>query len=408
MKTDTQKNEEKSQDEKVEQKVENKPEEKDGTTPVDNVPSETTSEGSEKTDEKPVLKDETNTDATAVNFETKTTENGTNLDTESQRLYKKNSQKFENKKNEKQKIKKEIKEMIFVRSLEDKENVDQQQHVNIDDYEESPEEEERVPFSSNSNLRIKFIVSEISKNPVEKNFKKIISPFVSKLNNAPDFGLFHVALAIGPWKVEFNNSQLCIPRTVSGVASLICADLETIATVNELDYVRDKLADVIIKWNTTMIYNHRANPQVENSGNCQHFIDDVLKHLGLAYKLQQVPPCLRSYFIRLRENGYGEMEMEPDYDFAMTFKIEHKRHIFTQHAQLDAFVIHLYSIEPDFEWRYKYEYYMLKSFDRAFWMKNLSVPNEKKYVPLQIKESKCSCPFGDPKRVSMIDFKVKL
>jgi len=285
-----------------------------------------------------------------------------------------------------------------------------------------------IPSNNNKeSLRIKFIISEISNNPFEKELKRIISPITNRLNDSSEFGFFHVALGIGPWKIEFNNNSLCIPRTLSGSAAMICADLETIATIDELDYVRDRLADVIVKWNTSMHYCKKA---VENGGNCQNFIDDVLHHLGLAYKLQQVPPCLRTYLIRLRQGGYGEMEMEPDYDFAKTFKIQFKRYVFRSHQELDEFVNHLTAVEPDFQWRYKYEYYMLKAFDRAFWLKHLAMPQIKNYQPLLLLESSTSttdvdnkeatnnvkksinlnhcCAFGDPRRISMIDFKVKL
>lgn len=49
-------------------------------------------------------------------------------------------------------------------------------------------------------LRIKLIISETSRNVIEKNLKKIVSPFFSlTMGNYADFGMFHIALGIGPW-----------------------------------------------------------------------------------------------------------------------------------------------------------------------------------------------------------------
>lgn len=48
-------------------------------------------------------------------------------------------------------------------------------------------------------------------------------------------------------QIEWNNSSLCIPRTVTGNYALVCADIESIASLDELEFVRDKLAETIVK-----------------------------------------------------------------------------------------------------------------------------------------------------------------
>lgn len=92
-------------------------------------------------------------------------------------------------------------------------------------------------------------------------------------------------------KIEWNSSCLCIPRTITGQASVVCADIESIATLEELDTVRNKLADVIVKWNTEVYYKqHGGNPDIDRTGNCQQFIDEVLRALNI--QLPNLPPPL--------------------------------------------------------------------------------------------------------------------
>ena len=53
----------------------------------------------------------------------------------------------------------------------------------------------------NNKIRIKLIVAETSKNSLEKNLKKMISPFVDMEKRKAPFGFFHIALSVGCWKV---------------------------------------------------------------------------------------------------------------------------------------------------------------------------------------------------------------
>lgn len=56
---------------------------------------------------------------------------------------------------------------------------------------------------------------------------------------------------------------------------------------------------------------------------------------------------------------------------------------------------------------------MLKSFDRAFWMRYLkmreSVPEDKvsDFAPLKDEDGTLSCPFDDPEKFSFLEFKVQ-
>ena len=67
-------------------------------------------------------------------------------------------------------------------------------------------------FKENQKIKIKLIIVEISHTKKEQNIRKFLSPIATTLGKNPQFGMFHSALVVGPWYLEWNNSSLCIPR----------------------------------------------------------------------------------------------------------------------------------------------------------------------------------------------------
>jgi len=100
-------------------------------------------------------------------------------------------------------------------------------------------------------IKIKLIVAEVANTEITKNFRKLLCPILSKFDVLPEFGMFHSALMIGPWLIEWNNSALCIPRKCVSKAALLSADIDSISTDKRVDEVVDILADVITEWNIT-------------------------------------------------------------------------------------------------------------------------------------------------------------
>jgi hypothetical protein len=85
-----------------------------------------------------------------------------------------------------------------------------------------------------------------------------------------------------------------------------------------------------------------------------------------------------------------------------------KKIVFKTHAKLDQFMHFLVTQEPEFQFLYKYEYYLLKSFDRAFWMRALSSNFENKtFTPCVDEYQVHCCPFGDPRDTSIIALSLK-
>ena len=70
------------------------------------------------------------------------------------------------------------------------------------------------PFADMKNhIRIKLVVSETSRNVLEKNMKRLVCPFVSFDHFKAPFGFMHIALCIGAWRLEvrlfFCSISLC-------------------------------------------------------------------------------------------------------------------------------------------------------------------------------------------------------
>jgi hypothetical protein len=53
-------------------------------------------------------------------------------------------------------------------------------------------------------LKIKLLITDIHQdNILKKNLRSLMSPILSNLHMLPEFGIFHTALCIGPWKIVF-------------------------------------------------------------------------------------------------------------------------------------------------------------------------------------------------------------
>jgi len=236
-------------------------------------------------------------------------------------------------------------------------------------------------------VKIKLIISEVTNSTIRKNFRKLISPILSKLEILPEFGMFHTAIVVGPWLIEWNNSALCIPRKCVSKAALLTADVDSISTEKKLEEVIDILADCVCNWNTSKQYNDNAKNKSE--GNCQDFVQDILQHLGIKPDFQG---SLGLYLKKMRENGKGEMEFEMQDDFREKFQIHYRVVIFQSHAALDEFVHRLITIDYDFHINHRNDWLLLKSFDRAFWLRHFKFNRDKfnkdhitieKYCPLK-------------------------
>jgi len=155
---------------------------------------------------------------------------------------------------------------------------------------------------------------------MKKLQRELLSPIMHTLNLSPEMGLFHSALMIGPWLLEWNNSAICIPRKCVSTASILSADIDSITTSKKVDETVDILARIITDWNVVAQYNNFSSKKGE--ANCQDFVEEVLKHLDIQSKFSGP---LDAFIKQLREKGKSELAfLGLDNDFIQKFNLNKK------------------------------------------------------------------------------------
>jgi hypothetical protein len=227
-------------------------------------------------------------------------------------------------------------------------------------------------------IRIKLLIAETADTTPKRAMRQLVSPLLNTFNVLPELGMFHSALIIGPWKLEFNDSGVVVPRKIISSAAVLTADIDHITTVNRFNDITNKLAACIVKWNTTMQYKETGGDK-SKYGNCQDFVDDVLATLDI--KLNFSGP-LAHFIERLRKTGKCNLQFEPDNSFSEKFSLTEKVYKFTDHDSLDKFVHELMAKNSNLMTDHRSEWALLKSFDRAFWLKHMKFPERQEYCPL--------------------------
>jgi hypothetical protein len=176
---------------------------------------------------------------------------------------------------------------------------------------------------------------------------------------------------------------------------LISADIGEISNEKKLEDVIDELSKVICQWNSYKLY--KDQPKTKDEGNCQDFIADILSHFGI--KTEFTGP-MGAFMKKLREEGKCKISFEMDNSFRDEFKIKEKCIQFKTHRELDDFVNMLYEKDGSFAKRFPDHNNLLKSFDRAFWLRHFKSRNDVAYKPSADStgetETSCSCPFRNP------------
>ncbi len=252
------------------------------------------------------------------------------------------------------------------------------------------------------NIRIKLLIAETATSTGKRKLREIISPFLSTIPTFPTLGMFHSALIIGPFKIEWNDSGICVPRKIISSAAILTADIDHITTLERLDEVISKLGEVIVRWNCTKTYKEISSDKV-NTGNCQDFVDAVLESLGIRVKFTGP---LSKFVNQLRSKGKANLAFEIDEEFQKEFGLKENSFKFRTHLELDEFASQILEKNKDFPNKYKSYWALLKSFDRAFWLKHLRYPNHYEFQPKHTHHhgdnAYLDCPFGDPTQSSFL------
>jgi hypothetical protein len=248
------------------------------------------------------------------------------------------------------------------------------------DLDEIVKENEQPFMKLNQTVKVKLVVAEICKSDAQKAIRKMLSPILTKIDHQQQFGMFHSALVVGPWYLEWNNSSLCIPRKCYSSAAMLAADLDFGGLGFELNDTIEKISQVIIDWNVNKVYN-------QQNANCQQFVDELCKSLGVPIHFEGP---LGEYLNNLRRRGECEIDFPVTPDMRVNLDIREAKKRFHTHQELDDFVKMLIEKEPMFQENYPMEWMLLKSFDRAFWLRHFKHQEDSKFTPDP------DCPFHDP------------
>jgi len=180
----------------------------------------------------------------------------------------------------------------------------------------------------------------------------------------------------------------------------LTADIDDFDSVKDIESLTHKLAEIIVDWNLNKGYKDHGGDK-QHVGNCQDFVEDVLKRLGL--KTAFTGP-LGEFTRKLREQGKCDMVLYLDEDFREKFSIKEQKIKFETHKQIDEFAARLLDIDCEVSFHNKAEWSMLKNFDRALWLRHFKFKDDEKWKPMMTVEcdddgDECEtlgCPFGDP------------
>jgi HrpA-like RNA helicase len=204
---------------------------------------------------------------------------------------------------------------------------------------------------------VKFILADISNYP---------DWYTS--NSEQPYGDVHVGLLFNSLVVEWVGASMCIPHSYTVSNVLVAHDLTTIEKADIPSKVQT-LAKIITDWNVSKRYN--------GSTNNQQFIDTIIDTLQLKkIKSRVLKPIIKQ--MRMGKMDY-EIELDPLLLEQIKDKLEgvvkinwdKKSVTFSTHVELDRFVEKILEHYPGYfdTETGKQQYALLKSIDRAFWLR---------------------------------------
>lgn len=134
----------------------------------------------------------------------------------------------------------------------------------------------------------------------------------------------------------------------------------------------------------------------KQKNNCQGFIDDILISLDIDPETK-FKGQLGEYLKHLRMYGENKMNFSVNNDLREKTGIKESNITFTSHKQLDEFINLVQEKDSSYFKDHPEEEMLLKSFDRAFWLKHYKDKKKEEVAPLFGENGELKCPFKDPK-----------
>lgn len=259
-------------------------------------------------------------------------------------------------------------------------------------------------------LRLLLIEKHTPTTIQDESFSDTLSPFATFINQRKT-KIYHFALCVGPWMLEWNETSFVVPKRCVFNAAFYAN--ETGFNMGKLDseFAIKQAAKTVSQWNKTKVYNHETC-------NSRHFVDTLFSALTSRI-------ITGNNFEQFKATGYKETPevVIPDNIASMILKNDteniKKRLVvgtnglvfrFQTHEQLDHFLKVLTDIGITSDMLHKNPefYFILKSYDRIFWLNHFDhsslsnvcyrphKENETEYSPLKDEERVLDeCHFGD-------------
>jgi hypothetical protein len=236
-------------------------------------------------------------------------------------------------------------------------------------------------ITEESYLKVKLVIVEIHRTSTQRTIRRVFSPLIDSFGISR-YGMFHSALIVGPWYLEWNDSSLVIPRMCYAGAAVIAADVQKYFRGPQVKVAVDRIASVIAHWNSSRHYSSTKD-------NCQTFIDELCEVLDIQLDFKG---ALGQFLQTLRKTG----QCEPTYSIQPSMQnllgLPFATCKFESHRDLDNFVNLVRSKMPTYfemDPIGQDDWHLLKSFDRAYWLRRAKESKNPDYAPHE-------CPFNDP------------
>jgi len=251
-------------------------------------------------------------------------------------------------------------------------------------------------------MKVKVVITEMNDTSVHRLLRRFGSLLNVKCISNLQYGMFHASLIIGPFYLEWGDNSMTIVRQKSSAKAVFAIDVAKIKGLNEVANAIDNISQVCSYWNGNKTYDN-------TECNCQHFVTTILEQLELRNEFEKnLRGPVLEYMNRLKNQGVCDMRYTLDRDIIqLILESECNDEIkelvqrfpsikFTNHALLDQLVSVILENYPHFPEDRKYEYMMLKAFDRAFWLQRQSAKkeNDESVMPWTL-SGKCMCPFSE-------------
>jgi hypothetical protein len=192
--------------------------------------------------------------------------------------------------------------------------------------------------------------------------------------------------------LEWSNKSLCIPKKIYSQSALLALDIKSHLETANVDDIIDKISECVCRWNAFHNYDRNKN-------NCQVFIEDLLICLGInpdQYYKGQLGDNLK----KMKQFGHADVKFKVSNELRELCGIKESEKEFKTHKELDEFTKQLNEgcmkkYKDTYEMSFPEDAALLKSLDRAFWLRNYREKDKSEWQSL-MKDGRCDCPFADP------------